>query len=57
MLISKRIDEAEIESWLEGDGYDPAYSAEPSEGYTSEEFSSDQDDAYRSYSEGWFYAD
>lgn len=57
LLISKRFDEAEIEAWLEGDGYDPAYSAGPSEGYTSEEFSSDQDDWYRSYDDGWFYDD
>jgi hypothetical protein len=57
LLIAKRLDEAEMESRLEGDLYDHRSVDEPSEGYTSAEFSSDQDDWYRSYSDGWFYDD
>lgn len=57
LLIAKRMDEAEMHSWLEGDLYDKGSLTEPSECYTSEEFSSDQDDWYRSYSDGWFYDD
>lgn len=57
LLIAKRMDEAEMQSWLEGDVYDPSSLNEPSEGYTSAEFSSDQDDWYRSYTDGWFYDD
>lgn len=57
LLIAKRADEAEMHSWPASDLYDQGSLAEPLEGYTSEELSSDQDDWYRSYSDGWFYDD
>ncbi len=42
---------------LEGELREQGGLTAPSEGYTSEERSSDQDDWYRSYSDGWFYDD